>query len=305
MKRKSTKRKIPARRAREIQNQNKIERKAALSTGLLFVVLFVSFLFLSLNTTVPEPQQKGIQVMLGKDRTGMSDQLKKIKEAADKKAEAEKLRTPDAEKAAETKKAKSASEKATAAPEKSSVTQDRKPAPKRKETTDKADKPKKSETAEKSKADKGEGEAKKETTKEKRKPKEEAMFTPGDASKGEKDKPGQQGKESGDKSVDEPTRKGKAERDEQGISFSLEGRSITKYPNVKDRSQKYGKVVVEITVNQQGEVIEARPGMRGSTVTDRRLKRLAKKAALQTEFNANPGGPKRQIGKMTINFKLK
>ncbi len=304
MSRKSGKRKISARKAREIQSQNRIERRAALGTGLIFIGLFAAFLFLSLSSSVPEPQQKGIQVMLGENRTGMTQQLKEIKESTDKKAKAEELKTPEAEKASQTQEAQSSSENAAKAPEKSSATQDQQPAPQMKEAQNQEKKPEKEKQPEKISTDKGEGEAEKNTTKE-RKPDEKALFTSGDDSKGKKDDPGKQGKKSGDKEVDDPVRKGEAQQDEQGISFSLEGRSITKYPKVKDKSQKYGRVVVEITVNEQGEVINAEPGQQGSTVTDSRLKRLAKKAALQTEFNANPKGPSRQVGQMTINFKLK
>jgi TonB family protein len=305
MSRKSGKRKISARKAREIQDQNRIERLAALGTGLIFIALFAAFLFLSLSSSVPEPQQKGVQVMLGENRTGMTQQLKEIKESTDKKAKAEELKTPEAEKSSQTQEAQSSSENAAKAPDKSSVTQDQQAAPQMKETENQEKKPEKEKQPKESATDKGEGKAEKNTTKKERKPDEEALFTSGDDSKGKKDEPGKQGKKTGDKSVDEPNPKGKAKQDEQGISFSLEGRSITKYPDVKDQSQKYGRVVVEITVNEQGEVIKAEPGQRGSTVTDSRLKRLAKKAALQTEFNANPKGPSRQIGKMTINFKLK
>lgn len=305
MSKKGGKRRISARKAREIKDQNQIERRAALGTGLLFIGLFAAFLFLSLSSTVPEPQKKGVQVMLGKNRTGMTQQLKEIQESTDKKAKAEKLKTPEAEKAAKTQESKPSAKKAAKAPNKSSVTQDQQPAPQMKETKKDEKNPEKEKQPEEKSSEKGKGKAEKNTTKKERKPKEKAMFTPGDNSKGEKDKPGKQGKKRGDKEVDDPNRKGKAKQDEQGISFSLEGRTITKYPTVKDQSQKYGRVVVEITVNQQGEVIKAEPGQQGSTVTDSRLKRLAKKAALQTEFNANPKGPSRQIGKMTINFKLK
>lgn len=301
---KSAKKKVPAQKAREIQTQNKIERRAALSTGLLFVGIFVLFLFLSLSSSVPEPQQKGIQVMLGKTNTGTSKQLEEVEESTDKKDDAEELKTPDAEKAEETKTAKSSEREAAASAEQTSVTQEDEPAPEMKEESAEVEKPEEKESEAKKNTDEGEGEADKSTKKEERNPDEKALFTPGDDSKGNQDEEGQQGEESGDKEVDQPTKKGEADVDEQGISFSLDGRSITKYPNVKDQSQKYGKVVVEITVNQEGKVIDAEPGKQGSTVTDQQLKRIAKKAALETEFNANPDGPNRQIGQMTINFKL-
>ena len=302
---KSGKRKVPAHKAREIQNQNRIERRAALSTGLLFTLLFIGFLFLSLRSSVPEPQQKGVRVMLGTDQTGTSQQLKDIQEATDKQEDAEKLKTPEAEQAEETQTAKAAENQAPAQPQESSVTQEDKPAPEMKvQPSSEQPEQKQEKEQAKTQADKGDGDAKEAKTKEKRKPNEKAMFTPSDNNKGQQKEDGQQGQESGDKDVQQPTEQGESTQDEQGISFSLEGRSITQYPSVEDQSQKRGKVVVEITVNERGQVIKAVPGVRGSTVTDRQLKKLAKKAALETEFNENQNGPKRQVGKMTINFKL-
>ncbi|MFH0760162.1 MAG: TonB family protein [Bacteroidota bacterium] len=92
-----------------------------------------------------------------------------------------------------------------------------------------------------------------------------------------------------------------------GISYSLEGRnvigSLTKPEyNIND----YGTVVVQITVNKEGAVTVATPGVKGSTTMDSRLLEAAKKAALTARFNrvTSPEAPTYQRGTITYHFKL-
>lgn len=92
-----------------------------------------------------------------------------------------------------------------------------------------------------------------------------------------------------------------------GVSFSLEGRSVLgalqqpSYPG-----QETGKVVVQITVNKEGRVISAVPGVRGSTTSDTRLYEAAKKAALTARFNkvTDPNAAISQKGTITYVFTL-
>ena len=70
--------------------------------------------------------------------------------------------------------------------------------------------------------------------------------------------------------------------------------------------QKEGTVVVKITVNQNGEVIEAIPGEPGTTVSDKTLWNEARKAAMETKFNRTTDPSKtKQTGTITYIFKLK
>lgn len=89
-----------------------------------------------------------------------------------------------------------------------------------------------------------------------------------------------------------------------GISFDLGGRKMLTPPRVVDNSQETGKVVVDITVDKYGKVVQAVPGARGSTTTSSHLYRLAKDAALDTKFNANPEAQVQQKGTMTFVFVL-
>ena len=68
--------------------------------------------------------------------------------------------------------------------------------------------------------------------------------------------------------------------------------------------QKSGRVVVKITVDREGNVTDAIPGVEGTSVTDRSLWSAAREAALQAHFNANPKAPVSQEGTITYIFKL-
>ena len=86
----------------------------------------------------------------------------------------------------------------------------------------------------------------------------------------------------------------------KGVSFSLSGRKMVRTPQINDRSQETGKVVVDITVDKDGNVVAAIPGGRGSTTTSAYLMKLAKDAAMKAKFNPSPEGA--DIQKGTISF---
>lgn len=92
-----------------------------------------------------------------------------------------------------------------------------------------------------------------------------------------------------------------------GVSYSLEGRSVVgplKLPSYP--GQETGTVVVQITVNKEGRVISAVPGVRGSTTMDSRLFDAAKKAALTARFNkvSDPAAAISQKGTISYIFKI-
>jgi TonB family protein len=69
--------------------------------------------------------------------------------------------------------------------------------------------------------------------------------------------------------------------------------------------QEGGRVVVEVTVNREGKVIQATAGAKGSTTLDADLCKIAKDAALKATFEAKPDAPVVQKGTITYNFILK
>lgn len=64
-----------------------------------------------------------------------------------------------------------------------------------------------------------------------------------------------------------------------------------------------GHVVVQIKVNQYGEVTDAIPGVEGTTVTDKNLWSAARNAALKAHFNQKADAPAVQQGTITYIFK--
>jgi len=90
-----------------------------------------------------------------------------------------------------------------------------------------------------------------------------------------------------------------------GFSFNLSGRRMVSVPKIKDVSQEEGKVVVDIIVDNYGNVSRANPGARGSTTTSTVLYKIAKEAALSTKFNTNTNAPEQQKGQIVFTFLLK
>lgn len=103
---------------------------------------------------------------------------------------------------------------------------------------------------------------------------------------------------------------GVADKGKAGSSagWSLDGRSIvgnggrpvmpTRVPDIR------GTVVVEITVNSAGQVIDAKVRLRGTNVVDSALREAAVRAARKTRFNALGGVPD-QKGTITYHFDVK
>lgn len=81
----------------------------------------------------------------------------------------------------------------------------------------------------------------------------------------------------------------------------LKGRAVVKPPKLPSDTKEEGKVVVEITVDTEGNVIEANPNGRGTTTSSALLKAKAKQAAMATKFNVD-GKFEEQRGTITIIF---
>jgi colicin import membrane protein len=90
------------------------------------------------------------------------------------------------------------------------------------------------------------------------------------------------------------------------VGGGLENRTYLTLPKPDFKVQKEGKVVVEVTVNREGIVTSATPGVKGTTIVDTELYSAAKKAALQSKFKALPDASPLQVqtGTITYHFKL-
>ena len=71
---------------------------------------------------------------------------------------------------------------------------------------------------------------------------------------------------------------------DKGVSYELQGRGFQKLPPPKYDYQGEGKVVVEVSVDRSGKVIQAVPGIKGSTTLDEYLLKVAKDAAMEAQF---------------------
>jgi outer membrane biosynthesis protein TonB len=121
--------------------------------------------------------------------------------------------------------------------------------------------------------------------------------TPG--SEGVTGKPGDQGNPDGSPDSKSHTGTGKGD---SGISFDLAGRSMTRRPTINDDSQEFGRVVIEVIVDKEGNVVTANGPARGSTTQATVLVNKAKQAAREARFSKSPSGVEEQRGTITFVF---
>ena len=122
-----------------------------------------------------------------------------------------------------------------------------------------------------------------------------ALFTKGRVKKGS----------GGSTGVGEGSGKGSGgEGGGSGISFSLAGRGSKSLPEPTATSSENGSIVVEIRVDQEGNVVFAKAGARGTTLwEDKNLWRLCEQAAKDSKFTAKPDAPELDPGTITYIFR--
>ncbi|AWK03120.1 hypothetical protein HYN56_02345 [Flavobacterium crocinum] len=89
-----------------------------------------------------------------------------------------------------------------------------------------------------------------------------------------------------------------------GSGYTLNGRKALSKPAPKYTCNEEGKVVVEVTVDQNGKTISATPGVKGTTNTASCLLEQAKIAALNTKWSADANAAAKQVGRIIYNFSL-
>jgi len=89
-----------------------------------------------------------------------------------------------------------------------------------------------------------------------------------------------------------------------GTTYQLGGRKVEFKAKPEYNLQVEGKVVVIITVDRMGNVINAIPGAKGSTTLNKQLLQRAKTAALKTKFDPKQTAPTNQQGKIVYLFSL-
>jgi len=87
-------------------------------------------------------------------------------------------------------------------------------------------------------------------------------------------------------------------------NYRLGGRKALNKERKIPNCNETGIVVVKIVVNREGKVIEASPGIKGTTNTAPCIMQPAKIAALATKFNTDSNAPTKQTGSIVYEFKL-
>lgn len=87
-------------------------------------------------------------------------------------------------------------------------------------------------------------------------------------------------------------------------NYRLGGRRALNKERIIQDCNESGLVVVQIEVNQSGQVTKAIPGVKGTTNNAPCLTDPARRAALATRFNSDAKAPSKQVGTITYNFKL-
>ena len=89
-----------------------------------------------------------------------------------------------------------------------------------------------------------------------------------------------------------------------GMGYSLEGRSARYRPEIKDKPGIAGKVVIDIVVDAEGNVTNARQNLTLSTTMAHNLVKIATDAAYQWKFDKRTTGAIEQRGKITFIFRV-
>lgn len=86
--------------------------------------------------------------------------------------------------------------------------------------------------------------------------------------------------------------------------YGLNGRSLVSRGKVPQECNEAGRVVVKIVVDRNGNVINATPGVKGTTNNSPCLLEPAKRTAFKHKWNLDSNAPSQQIGFVVVNFKL-
>lgn len=86
--------------------------------------------------------------------------------------------------------------------------------------------------------------------------------------------------------------------------YGLNGRSLASRGKEQQNCNEEGRVVVRIVVDRNGRVIDATPGVKGTTNNHPCLLEPARKTAFLHQWNPDSKAPSQQVGFVVVNFKL-
>lgn len=285
---------------RYLYAEEKDNRRAGLWLSILFHILLIFFFlvpcFNHFNQQMPEEPQ-GIMVALGdpspQKKTYAKKTYEKVQpakpESKANKAEAVKAKAAPARIKAETVSKTIEEESVVTAAELEKI---RQAELKKKEENRKAEEARKKAEAEQKRL---EEEQKRLEAQKKAKSKFSSMFNSGDQNDNTSS-----GNPEGqpDSSVLDNLSTGKGR-----VGNGLGERELLYAPQIQDNTQKTGRVIINICVNQDGKVIAAKYKQKGSTTTDAHLISLAERSASKYSFSKSHIAE--QCGDIIIDFKLK
>jgi len=255
------------------------EKKSFTITTIIFVILFVLFFYLGLTSLDPPPEN-GIAINFGTTEFGNGDiqpteaiqSAPKATAAKQATASNDDVLSQDIEEAVVMKEAKKVQ------PTKQVAKEEVKEKPKENP------KPSKSTTDALSSLING--------------PKSDGTAKGGE---GNDDKPGDKGSLNGNPYAN--TYYGSGSGSGTGSGWGLNGRKISSRGKEVQKCNEFGTVVVQITVNRNGNVIAAKY-TKGTTNTNPCLIEPALATARKYKWQPDPNAPATQIGFITVNFKL-
>lgn len=292
----------------------KHERNSAKITTLVVLILLL-LLFVVGPSYLDPPPEYGVAVNFGNSAVGSgaiqpnkpvkSEDLNSNELPQDAQSEPQKAEEQDTEDTQEASKSEQTKENI--------ITQDSeeaiaiKKAEAAKKAKSEADAKAKAEAAQKAKA-KADAEAKKKAEEAKKKAELDAIM--GGLNNSEGETTGSQGNDNqvGDKgqldgSPYAPSYFGGG-KGNGGVGSGLGGRGQGKFQEVKQQCNESGLVVVRVEVDRSGRVVKAEAGVKGTENTAPCLLDPAKKIAMSGKWPADAKAPTRQIGFVSIDFKL-
>lgn len=264
------------------------EKKSLAITTILSIALIFALLFFGLSYMEP-PIESGITIRFGTSDVGSGDNLPEpVAPTPEEQPVSEQIETAPQE----TDPSETPEEVVTQTTEDAPVIEKKETAEKEiktEETPKPAEKPE-------SKPDKSTEDALQNILKGSAPGKE------GGGGAGDDNLPGDKGDPSGDPDSDSYYGHGKG-LDGDG-NYRLGGRKALNKVKHTPNCNESGTVVVEVKVDQNGKVIQANPGVKGTTNPHSCLTEPAKRAALETKFNSDANAPSVQTGTIIYVFKL-
>jgi TonB family protein len=248
--------------------EKKSKRKGIIGTILFHAFLLVAFLFMGLTYQDPPPAEEGISINFGFNDEGFGEiepeDTEEVTEIVEEEIIEEQITQSIVETPSVEKTEKKKEEVVKKEDPKEEVIEEKKP-----EVNKKALYP---------------GKKKTKTT-----------------SEGEKGGDGNQGAVDGEPNAEVYEGGGIGE---DGTAYQLGGRKVEFKAKPIYNIQVEGKVVVLITVDRLGNVINAIAGAKGSTTLNKQLLKRAKTAALKTKFDPKKSAPSNQQGEIIYHFSL-